>query len=121
MPESGRLTVRAAVRERFFLRPPGRAPKEAVRAFFGQKPVPVSWSGSYVEFHARKGEELTITYPLLRFTQEVRGLWSGNARDLVMTFNWLGNMVVSASPPGGRTPLFTGKPRVLPPAPAHGP
>jgi hypothetical protein len=38
-----------------------------------------------------------------------------------MTFEWLGNMVVSASPPGGRTPLFTGKPRVLPPAPVAGP
>jgi hypothetical protein len=121
MPESGRLTVKAAVRDTFFLRPPGWAPKDAVRAFVGEQPVPVIWSGSYVSFRARKGDELTITYPLLRFTHEVRGLWSGPARDLRMTFEWLGNMVVSASPPGGHTPLFTGKPRVLPPAPAAGP
>ena len=96
-------------------------PRDAVHAFVGERPVPVVWSGSYVSFRARKGDELTITYPLLRFTHEVRGLWSGGARDLTMTFEWLGNMVVSASPPGGHTPLFTGKPRVLPPAPAASP
>jgi hypothetical protein len=119
MPESGRLTVKAAVRDTFFLRPPSWVPRDAVHAFIGEKSVPVVWSGSYVSFRARKGDELTITYPLMRFTHEVRGLWS-KARDLTMTFEWLGNMVTSASPPGGRTPLFTGKPRQLPPPPVVG-
>jgi hypothetical protein len=118
MPESGRLTVKAAVRDTFFLRPPSWAPRDAIQAFVGENPVPVRSSGSYIGFSARKGDELTITYPMLRFTHEVRGLWNASAPNLTMTFEWLGNMVVSASPPGGRTPLFTGKPRVLPQAPA---
>lgn len=118
MPECGRLTVKAAVRDTFFLRPPSWAPRDAVRAFVGEKSVPVHWSGSYVSFRAKRGDEITVTYPLLRFTHAVRGLWSGKARDLTMSFEWLGNMVVSASPPAGHTPLFTGRPRLLPPAPA---
>jgi hypothetical protein len=121
MPESGRLTVKAEVRDTFFLRPPGWASRDDVHAFIGDKPIPVVWCGSYVGFRARKGDEFTITYPMLRFTHEVGGLWSGKARDLTMSFDWLGNMVVSASPPGGHTPLFSGKPRLLPPAPAPGP
>ena len=40
MPESGRLTVKAAVADAFFLRPPHWAPREAVRAFVGAKRVP---------------------------------------------------------------------------------
>ena len=39
------------------------------------------------------------------------------APDLQMTFHWLGNMVVAADPPAKKTPLFTGRPRLLPPAP----
>jgi hypothetical protein len=88
-----------------------------VRAFVDAKAVDVKWSGDYVRFDAKPGQELTITYPLITFTQRVSGLWKSCAPDLTMTFNWLGNMVTSSTPRGGPTPLFTGKPRALPAAP----
>jgi hypothetical protein len=116
-PDAGRLTVRAAVQDRFFLRPPHWAPREKVGAFVGDRAVPVRWSGSYVRFDgAGQGEELTITYPLIGFSHEVQGLWE-NRRNLRMKFEWLGNMVISAAPPPTKTPLFIGKPRALPPPP----
>src|SRR6185436_10458639 len=76
VPETGRLTVKATVKKPFFLRPPHWTPHEKVRAFVGTKSIPVKWSGSYVRFDARPGDELTITYPLVEFTHEVAGLWS---------------------------------------------
>lgn len=117
-PDAGRLTVKAGVNDTFFLRLPHWAPRDQVRAFAGAKAIPVTWSGAYVAFkNAKPGDELTITYPLIRFNQEVRGLWPTCAPDLRVTFAWLGNMVVAADPAPTGTPLFTGKPRQLPPAP----
>ena len=118
MPDAGRLTVRADLRDAYFLRPPHWAPRDAVRAFVGAEPVPVRWSGAYVRFDAGPGEELTLTYPLVAFTHRVGGLWASSAPSLRMTFHWLGNMVTSAEPAPTLTPLFLGRPRVLPPAPA---
>jgi hypothetical protein len=118
-PNAGRLTVKAAVNDRFFLRPPHWAPRKQVRAFVGSQATPVNWSGSYVRFdNVRPGDELTITYPLVSFSHEVGGLWS-KAPQLRMKFQWLGNMVTSADPPAKDTPLFSGKPRLLPPPPPH--
>jgi hypothetical protein len=119
MPQTGRLTVKAAVKDAFYLRPPHWALRNQVHAFVGEKSIPVKWVGDYVGFNAKPGDELTITYPLISFTHRVSGLWNSCAPKLEMTFKWLGNMVVSASPAGGRTPLFTGKPRLLPPAPRN--
>lgn len=116
-PDQGRITVKARVKEEFFLRPPHWAPRDEVRAFVGGKSVPVKWSGAYVRFDGIKpGDELTITYPLLAFTQEVEGLWK-KTPGLKMKFNWLGNMVVSSEPAPTNTPLFTGRPRQLPDPP----
>ena len=70
-----------------------------------------------MRFVGRPGDELTITYPLIRFTQQVSGLWKDCRPDLTMTFHWLGNMVLSVEPAPTHTPLFLGKPRILPPAP----
>ena len=79
--------------------------------------VPVKWSGSYVRFDdVAPGQELTITYPLIGFSHNVEGLWQGFPQ-LRLKFEWLGNMVIHADPPAARTPLFTGKPRILPPPP----
>ena len=117
MPDEGRLTVVASVNDAFFLRPPHWSPRNAVHAFANGKSVPVAWSGSYVRFKAKPGDELTITYPLIRFTHECEGIWKQSAPNLKMTFHWLGNMVLETDPAPIRTPLFTGKPRVLPPAP----
>jgi hypothetical protein len=117
MPDAGRLTVRAGVTDDFYLRPPHWASRDQLRAFLGTRSIPVVWSGrDYVRFQARAGDELTITYPLIEFDHRVKGLWR-NRPDLQMTFHWRGNMVLQADPPGGRTPLFTGRPRVVPPVP----
>ena len=120
MPTQGRLSVRAAVPDDFFLRPPHWAPRDQVRAFLGTRPVPVTWCGDYVRFPAQRGQELTITYPLIRFTHEVEGRWPQSAPELKMRFAWLGNMVVSAIPAPNKTPLFTGAPRLLPACPTSG-
>jgi len=113
-PEIGRLTVKARVKDTFFVRPPHWAPLHSVHAFVGTKQVPVEWSGSYVKFNdVNPGDELTITYPLIRFTHEVNGLWKAKP-NLKVTYQWLGNMVVNVDPPPDKTPLFTGKPRILP-------
>ena len=113
-PETGRMTVKAKMKDNFFLRPPHWAPRDSVRAFVGTAEVPVTWSGDYVRFNSVKpGDELTIAYPLIRFTHEVEGLWKAKP-NLKLTYQWLGNMVVSVDPPPTKTPLFTGKPRLLP-------
>ncbi|MHB1455504.1 MAG: beta-L-arabinofuranosidase domain-containing protein [Armatimonadota bacterium] len=120
MPAKGKLTVKASVKDTFFLRPPHWALHDQVHAFVNAKPVPVEWSGAYVKFAAKPGDELTITYPLLKFTQQVEGLWkSTTAPDLKMTYKWLGNMVVGVTPAASKWPLFLGHPRVLPPAPGE--
>lgn len=117
MPGSGRLTVKASVDDDFFLRPPHWAPRDQVRAFVGHKAVAVDWSGAYVRLRAQKGDELSITYPLIEFDHQVQGLWKSAAPDLKMSFHWLGNMVIRSDPPARKTPLFAGKPRILPPPP----
>ena len=43
----------------------------------------MKWSGDYVRFDARPGDELTITYPLVEFTHEVDGLWKNTAPQLL--------------------------------------
>jgi hypothetical protein len=117
-PDAGRLTVKAGVKDRFFLRPPHWAPHEEVRAFVGTRSVPVQWSGAYVRFDKVKpGQEITITYPLIAFSHEVAGLWKEYPK-LKLTYQWLGNSVVSCDPaPTDETPLFRGKPCQLPPPP----
>jgi hypothetical protein len=113
-PHTGRLTVKAAVRDRFLLRPPHWTPRHQVRAFVGSQAVPVQWSGHYVSFdNVNPGDELTIAYPLVSFSHNVDGLWSGRPQ-LRMKFQWLGNMVLAANPAAQKTPLFIGKPRLLP-------
>jgi hypothetical protein len=113
-PKVGRMTVKAGVKDNFFIRPPQWAPRGSVHAFVGNKPVPVVWSGSYVRFSkANPGDELTITYPFISFNQEVEGIWKKKP-DVRVIYQWLGNMVVGVDPPPDKTPLFLGKPRILP-------
>ena len=117
LPDQGRLTVKSAVRDTFFLRPPHWVPGTEVHAFVNARPVAPDWSGVFVRFEAAPGDELTITYPIVGFSHRVEGLWKDSAPDLAVTFRWAGNMVVSTDPPPDKTPLFTGKPRTLPPPP----
>lgn len=119
-PEVNRLTVQSGVKDTFFLRPPHWAPRDAIRAFVGVKSAPVKWSGGHVQFdNVAPGDELTITYPLVRFTHEVSGIWPARP-NLKVTYQWLGNMITDVNPPPTRTPLFLGHPRLLPmPPPSH--
>ncbi len=114
-PDAGRLTIKAGVSDRFFLRPPHWAPRDQVRAFIGTRNIPVKWSGDYVSFdHVKPGDELTITYPLLSFSHEVKGIWK-NYPNLKMTFNGWGIGWWVAIPPAELlTPLFSATPRLLP-------
>lgn len=116
VPDSGRLTVMTAVKDKFFLRPPHWAPHDKLHAFINSKPVAVKWSGDYVAFDADAGQELTITYPVLGFQQEI-GTLVNCVPDLHVTFTWLGDMVVGVTPRAERTAVFTGTPRVLPGVP----
>jgi hypothetical protein len=113
MPKQGRLTVKSSVEDVFFIRPPHWVPKDMVKAFVNAKSIPVEWSGNYISFNAKKGDELTITYPLIKFEHTVEGLWKSCAPNLKMKFFWLGNMVISTDPAPNKTPLFIGKPRIL--------
>jgi hypothetical protein len=117
IPDGGRLTVKASVTDTFFLRPPHWSPRAQVQAFVGETPVAVVWVGDYVRFAAKHGDELTITYPLMAFTHRVSGLWNNTKPDLHMTFQWLGNMVIATEPAPTKTPLFLGKPQLLPTVP----
>ncbi len=119
MSQKSTAIVRAKVADTFFLRPPHWAPRAQVGAFVGASPVPVVWSGDYVRFDdVRSGDEVSIAYPLVAFRHRVSGLWRRTRPDLALTFEWLGNMVVGCDAPAGPTPLFTGRPRRLPPPPA---
>ena len=92
-------------------------PRDQVHAFVGDKPVVVEWSGAYVHLRAKKGDEISITYPLIEFDHQVQGIWKCVPSAMKVSFHWLGNMVMRSDPPARKTPLFLGKPRVLPPAP----
>lgn len=116
-PDEGRMTVKAGVKDDFFLRPPHWAPRDKVRAFAGGKSIAARWSGDYVWFNSvNPGDEVSITYPLVAFKHEVDGLWK-KTPELKIKFNWLGNLVVSSDPAPALTPLFTGRPRQLPDPP----
>jgi hypothetical protein len=118
-PAAGGLTVRAKVRDAFFLRIPSWADRSGLKAFLGGAAVKPVVQGDYLHFDAVPGDEMTVVYPLVSFTQRVSGLWKSCAPNLEMKFHWLGNMVVSVEPAPTLTPLFTGKPKRLPPYPAH--
>ncbi|MDB5333551.1 MAG: hypothetical protein JWP03_4702 [Phycisphaerales bacterium] len=118
MPDAGRVTVNATMKDMYFVRPPHWVDHDEVRAFVGVRGVPVTWAGAYVRFDAAAGDELTITYPLAKFTQEVHGLWKHSAAKLNVKFEWLGNMVIASEPAATKTPLYTGLLRQLPPVAA---
>ena len=108
----GVISARIPVLGRFILGAPTR--RRSNRS-------PVVWSGDYVRFEASPGDELSITYPLLAFTQRVGGLWKSCAPNLVVTYFWRGNMVVGSDPAATKTALFIGRPRKLPPPPGQEP
>jgi len=113
LPGQGRLTIVPKQSGSFYLRVPGFAPHDQVAAWRSARKSPhVTWSGDYVLFpDARKGEELTVTYPLIRFDQQFhRG-------DRDYTCHWKGNAVTGFEPQSGTWPLFKNIPASIPPFP----
>ena len=118
MPDAGRLTVKAAARDAFFLRPPHWAPHDRVRAFVGTKPVAVRWSGDYVRFDASPGDELTITYPLDRVhPPRRRPVAQDSAPELRDDLPMAGEHGDLRRPGDDADAAVPGRPRVLPTAP----
>ena len=88
-----------------------------IRAFQNSRAVVTDYRNGYAIFDAAPGDELTICYPLYAFDHHVEGLWPQTAPELELRYAWLGNMVTAADPQAQHTPLFSGLPRQLPPAP----
>ncbi len=132
LPEQGRLTVTAKRSGDFFVRPPAWAAAErhsascepaGVKAYRGAREVPVEWRRDYVAFKgAAPGEELTITYPLIRFRQKaevgvgeytmdwdgVRFVFRPTSEPQVDEYlvDWLGNTVTGLEPRAPVLPIF---------------
>ena len=111
LPGQGRLTVTPKQEGTFYVRVPGFAPREQVAAWRdGHKADSLVWSHDYVTFAAaRKGEELTVTYPLLKFAQKLKVAGAD------YTIHWKGNAVTSIEPKGKIWPLFATVPYPVPP------
>ena len=111
LPDQGRLTVIRKQAGTFHVRVPGFAPRDRVTAWRnGQRSDRVAWMNDYVVFAAAKqGEELTVTYPLVEFTQKMK-----RAR-VDYTISWKGNTVTGIEPKGKVWPLFEKVPYPIPP------
>ena len=142
LPGQGRVTVVPKRGDTFRIRVPAFVPRDQVMAWRNGRlcalpvsgnsnalpgsatgsAVPVSasqaggvaWQGDYVVFPAaRKGEELTVTYPVGSFVQKV------NRAGRDYAFCWKGNALERIEPNNGVWPLFTTVPYRTPPfAPA---
>jgi len=102
LPDTGRLTVIPKRSGAVFVRVPGFAPHEMVAAWRdGRKIETPAWKGDYLAFPAAKvGEELTVTYPLVKFSQNL------NRAGIDYTFHWQGNTLTRVEPVGGVWPMF---------------
>ena len=102
LPDLGRLTVVPKRPGLVHIRIPGFAPRDLVSAWRnGRKIRSARWTGDYVTFDkARKGEELTVTYPLVKFVQKV------NRGGGDLTIHWTGNAVTEIAPNDGTWPIF---------------
>jgi len=111
LPEQGRLTVVPKQSGSFYVRVPGFAPHDQVAAWRSASKAPqITWNGDYVFFpKARKGEELTVTYPLVCFDQQ----FHRGGKDY--TFHWKGNAVTGFEPQSDTWPLFKDIPASIPP------
>ena len=111
LPNLGRLTVIPRQSGPVFVRIPGSVSHDQVSAWRnGRRIKGGAWSGDYVAFSgAKKGEELTVTYPLPKFDQKV------NRAGIDYTFHWQGNTLRGIEPREGVWPLFATVPFVTPP------
>jgi DUF1680 family protein len=110
----GSVTVTARQDAVYFLRPPGWAPRAEVRLYHAGSEITPEWRGDYVRTpRLRRGEEVSLVYPLVSFVQEQEVQAGANSGRYRIT--WRGHDVVGIDPQGRRLPLFTE--RTLPPPP----
>lgn len=110
LPNQGRLTVVPKERGAFYLRVPGFAPRNETMAWRNGKKIQATWAGDCVVFRsARKGEELSVTYPLVKFDQQMK------RAGVDYTIHWKGNEVTGLDPKGKVWPLFDQVPYPTPP------
>jgi hypothetical protein len=111
LPNLGRLTVTPKQNGRVLVRIPGFVPHGLVTAWWnGHKVTNIRWSGDYVSFSsAKKGEELTVCYPLPKFDQKLHRA----GKDY--TIHWQGNTLIGLEPREGVWPLFAMIPYPTPP------
>ena len=116
LPEQGRLTVVAKQDGVFCVRIPAFVPRDQVCSWRNaRKSSRVVWSGDYVRFASvRKGEELTVTYPLATFDQKLHRA----GKDY--TFHWKGNTLTGIAPMDDVWPLFKQIPAPIPAFPRAG-
>ncbi|MHB8957810.1 MAG: glycoside hydrolase family protein [Pirellulaceae bacterium] len=112
MPRQGQMVVTARADGDFFLRVPGWAPRSAVKASRGGKPVEVQWGGpatAYAVFsQVKSGETLEISWPLVKFTQRVSHKIFDGSVERAYTYTWVGSTVTAVDPPGEWLPLYGG-------------
>jgi len=113
LPDQGRVTVVAKEAAACHLRIPGFAPRNEVRAWRNShKEDHLVWKGDYIQFSSvKRGDELTVTYPLVTFVQKMK---RGGAD---YTISWKGNSVTDLYPKGKVWPLFEKIPFPTPPTP----
>jgi hypothetical protein len=108
-PEAGRLDVTAKQAGSYRLRPPAWAARDAVQLRRNRQPVALDWGGpaaAYVQCpDVRPGDELTLTWPVPRFTQTFTPQ-SVPGRTSPLTVRWVGNEVVGVEPRGKHLPMF---------------
>jgi hypothetical protein len=113
-PEAGRLDVLARKAGRYLIRPPASVSagvlRERVQLRRGEQSVPVRWGGpaeAYVVCDdVAQGEQITLTWPVLRFTQTFAPA-SVPGRQDTLTVHWIGNTVQSVEPGGRYLPMFS--------------
>ena len=119
LPQAGRIDVVAHSRSDYLLRPPGWAPRSEVRLLRSGRNVQVAWGGPAMAYvvakNVRPGEVLTLSYPLVRFT-EVWGNWPSKP-DLKLTIRWAGNSVLDLQPKGKGLPIDFAHLPAVPPLP----
>ena len=119
LPKEGRIDVTAHREADYLLRPPVWAPRAQVKVFKQGRAIPVVWGGAgmaYVEVRdVKPGEQLTLAYPLIRFT-ETWGNWPSQP-NLKLTIQWSGNSVTNMAPKGKGLPIDFAHPLPIPPLP----
>lgn len=111
LPRQGRLRATARGATDFWLRPPGWAPRAQVEAWRNGRRIEARWGGPalhYIGFGAvRPGEVVEITWPLVRFRQQVveRSVEGEVVRRF--DYHWVGSTVTAVEPAGAWLPLYS--------------